>query len=153
MAAAWALIALWWAFTAASYLFLAATYLARVASHLLRSTVPILGASFSMSMSPLAAFFSSSAFSSARLVGQALLRTPCTERLFLASVLVTWFLLSAAAVLSAATSWLWPESRSLLRASMAASIAFLLFAKSWAWALAFPSCNNSACSAMWATWP
>merc|ERR1711934_1288394 len=37
MAAAWALIALWWAFTAAS--------------HLLRSTVPILGASFSMSMS------------------------------------------------------------------------------------------------------
>merc|ERR1712167_255243 len=142
MAAAWALIALWWAFTAASYLFLAATYLARVASHLLRSTVPILGASFSMSMSlhvveipsmaPLAAFFSSSAFSSARLVGQALLRTPCTERLFLASVLATWFLLSAAAVLSAATSWLWPESRSLLRASMAASIAFLLFAKSWA---------------------
>merc|ERR1711924_570093 len=122
MAAAWALIALWWAFTAASYLFLAATYLARVASHLLRSTVPILGASF----------FSSSAFSSARLVGQALLRTPCTERLFLASVLATWFLLSAAAVLSAATSWLWPESRSLLRASMAASIAFLHFAKSWA---------------------
>merc|ERR1711998_191576 len=67
---------------------MAAAYLARVASHLLRSTVPILGASFSMSMSlhvvempqilvllmpsmaPLAAFFSSSAFSSARLVGQ-----------------------------------------------------------------------------------
>merc|ERR1719486_646465 len=130
MAAAWALIALWWAFTAASYLFLAATYLARVASHLLRSTVPILGVSFSMSMSlhvveipqilvlkmpsiaSLAFFFSSSAASSARLVGQALLRTVFTEALL-------WVL----AVLSAATSWAWPASRSLLSALMAASIA------------------------------
>merc|ERR1711970_125803 len=131
MAAAWALIALWWAFTAASYLFLAATYLARVASHLLRSTVPILGVSFSMSMSlhvveipqilvlkmpsiaSLAFFFSSSAASSARLVGQALLRTVFTEALFLAS-------------------GAWPASRSLLSALMAASIALLLSAKSWA---------------------
>merc|ERR1712072_94497 len=126
MAAAWALIALWWAFTAASYLFLAATYLARVASHLLRSTVPILGVSFSMSMSlhvveipQILVLKMPSAASLARLVGQALLRTVFTEALFLASVAATWFLLWVLAVLSAATSWAWPASRSLLSALMA----------------------------------